>query len=81
MYQVAFGIAEFPRFVPWLMLNRQGLAILIHPNTLNERRDHLVHPLWLGEMLPILHEEQLTEIKEEEAVDPIIPNTTPHLTA
>ena len=26
MYQVAFAVDLFPRFVPWLMLNRMGLA-------------------------------------------------------
>jgi len=33
MYQVAFSTAEFPKFVPWLMINRRGLAALVHPNT------------------------------------------------
>jgi aromatic ring-cleaving dioxygenase len=30
MYQVAFAVAEFPRLVPWLMLNRDGLDVLVH---------------------------------------------------
>ena len=29
MYQVAFGVEEFPRLVPWLMLNREGLDVLV----------------------------------------------------
>lgn len=33
MYQVAFGTEEFPRIVPWLMLNRAGLTVLVHPET------------------------------------------------
>src|SRR5215510_13326281 len=41
MYQVAFSPEEFPRFVPWLMINRRGLAVLIHPNTGRPRSDHL----------------------------------------
>src|SRR5262245_56621448 len=43
MYQLAFLPAEFPRLVPWLMLNRRGLAVLIHPNTNHPRPDHLAH--------------------------------------
>ena len=41
MYQVAFATAEFARFVPWLMINRRGLAVLIHPNTGHPKPDHL----------------------------------------
>jgi aromatic ring-cleaving dioxygenase len=53
MYQVAFATAEFPRLVPWLMINRNGLAVLVHPNTGRARSDHLIHALWLGEILEI----------------------------
>lgn len=33
MYQVAFPVDEFPRLVPWLMLNRRELSVLVHPLT------------------------------------------------
>ncbi len=51
MYQVKFGVDQFARIVPWLMLNRGGLTILIHPNTGDAYQDHAAHPLWLGEKL------------------------------
>lgn len=53
MYQVAFGVAVFPQIVPWLMLNRRGLSVLVHPNTDNAVEDHDVNPLWLGGKLDL----------------------------
>ena len=53
MYQVAFDTAEFARLVPWLMLNRGALDVLIHPETGNAFDDHTVHALWLGRALPL----------------------------
>ena len=53
MYQVAFPVAEFPRLVPWLMLNRGGLDVLVHPETGDAYDDHTVHALWLGTPLPL----------------------------
>lgn len=77
MFQISFDIATFAQLVPWLMLNRNGLAILIHPNTGRERADHLTHALWLGEILPILHDDMLSESAEPEG--PRTPNTDPGL--
>lgn len=51
MYQVAFLPEQFSEVVSWLMLNREGLAILIHPETGNDVQDHTDHSLWLGETL------------------------------
>jgi aromatic ring-cleaving dioxygenase len=53
MFQVAFATELMSTFVPWLMLNRLGLTVLVHPNTDQPRDDHLVHALWLGGMLPL----------------------------
>ncbi len=42
MYQVAFTVDVLPRSLPWLLLNRHGLSVLIHPNTgLGARRPYL----------------------------------------
>lgn len=53
MYQVAFEVAEFPRLVPWLMLNRDGLSVLVHPLTGDDYQDHARFALWLGTPLPL----------------------------
>lgn len=73
MFQVAFLPALFPTLVPWLMLNRAGLNVLVHPNTGAPRADHLVHAAWLGAVLP-LKGEVLPEI-EDVAVMETEPNT------
>jgi len=53
MYQVAFAPALFPTLVPFLALNREGLAVLVHPETGRQRADHLKHAFWMGAMLPL----------------------------
>ena len=53
MYQVAFAVAEFPRLVPWLMLNRDGLDVLIHPRSGDSVADHTRFAMWLGHVLPL----------------------------
>ena len=65
MYQVAFAAAEFPRIVPWLMLNRDGLSILIHPLSGDGNLDHSRYALWLGEPVP-LRLEVLRRLTEEQ---------------
>lgn len=53
MYQVKFDPPEFARIVPWLMLNRDGLNILVHPETGDAYQDHAVNALWLGDKLAL----------------------------
>jgi len=53
MYQVAFEPDQFAKLVPWLMLNRDGLTILLHPNTDDAVADHRDQPFWFGEVLPL----------------------------
>lgn len=78
MYQLAFAVAEFPRLVPWLMLNRDGLSILVHPNTLCPRDDHLVHALWLGDPLPLKEEPLPVQLSARAEIEELPPaNTAP----
>jgi len=53
MFQIAFDLDTFQQVVPWLMLNRRGLSILIHPETGDHVPDHRDFPIWLGEKLAL----------------------------
>jgi DOPA 4,5-dioxygenase len=53
MYQAVFAPEEFGRIVPWLMLHREGLTVLVHPSTGDSLGDHLDRSLWFGEVLPL----------------------------
>ena len=76
MYQLAFTPGLLPQILPWLLLNRHGLSVLIHPNTGFARDDHLLHALWLGTPLPLLGD----RLPNEPGADGIslpLTNTTP----
>ena len=53
MYQIAFAPELFPTLVPFLMMNRMGLTLLVHPQSGRPRDDHTVNAMWLGEVLPV----------------------------
>lgn len=53
MYQVLFAPEEFGKLVPWLMINRRGLDILVHPDSGNDLTDHRDDALWLGAKLAL----------------------------
>ena len=53
MYQVKFAPDQFGGLVPWLMLHREGLDVLVHPSTGDDVGDHTDHALWLGEKLAL----------------------------
>lgn len=53
MFQIAFAPDLFSALVPWLMLHRSGLDILVHPETGQDLEDHSSHAAWLGNRLPL----------------------------
>ena len=53
MYQVAFAADQYASLSQWLMLNRHGLTVLIHPETGDAVADHSDHALWMGSVLPL----------------------------
>jgi aromatic ring-cleaving dioxygenase len=53
MYQIAFPSVLLATLLPWLMLNCDGLTILLHPETRNDYVDHTEHAVWFGADLPL----------------------------
>jgi aromatic ring-cleaving dioxygenase len=47
-FNVMFETPEFQNVVPWLMLNRDGLDVLVHPLTDSSYNDHTAYAMWLG---------------------------------
>jgi aromatic ring-cleaving dioxygenase len=53
MFQIAFPRETLASLVPWLMLNRDGLTLLLHPDTGDAYVDHAEHAVWFGAVLPL----------------------------
>ena len=79
MFQIAFAPELFATLVPWLMLNHDGLSILIHPNTTSPKRDHLSDRLWIGEALALA--EEVLPDRSDAPEEAGAPNTRPTLSA
>jgi DOPA 4,5-dioxygenase len=47
-FRFTFTAAQFENVVPWLMLNREGLDVLVHPLTDNSYDDHSRYAVWRG---------------------------------
>src|SRR5205814_10633851 len=47
-FNVIFETPEFQNLVPWLMLNREGLDVLVHPLTDSSYNDHTAPAMWSG---------------------------------
>ena len=53
MFQIVFPAEMLAAFVPWLMLNRDDLVVLLHPETGDDLTDHTAHAAWFGAILPL----------------------------
>lgn len=53
MYQIQFMPDLFPTLVPFVMMNRMGLTILLHPQSGRPRDDHTINATWMGAVLPV----------------------------
>ena len=51
--QLAFKAALFAEVIPWLLLNRQGLVVFIHPITGQDLIDHRDRAMWMGAVRPL----------------------------
>ncbi|MFP8777089.1 DOPA 4,5-dioxygenase family protein [Hydrogenophaga sp. RWCD_12] len=51
--QLAFKAALFADVIPWLLLNRQGLVVFVHPITGQDLVDHRDRALWMGAVRPL----------------------------
>ena len=45
---LVFKPDQFEHVVPWLMLHREGLDVLVHPLTEDAVEDHSSYAIWLG---------------------------------
>jgi aromatic ring-cleaving dioxygenase len=52
-FNVIFKTDEFQNIVPWLMLNHDGLDVLVHPLTESSYNDHSINALWIGKPVPM----------------------------
>ncbi|ROV91255.1 hypothetical protein VPNG_09684 [Cytospora leucostoma] len=78
MFEVnLFTPAQFGAFVPWLVIHRGQLSVLVHPNTDepgshwgNELRNHTARATWLGDKVPLdvaaFYRLKQQELEEEE---------------
>ena len=63
-FNMIFETPEFQRIVPWLMLNRDGLSVLVHPLTESNYDDHSKYAMWLGTPVPLRLERLSAKLPE-----------------
>jgi DOPA 4,5-dioxygenase len=63
-FNIIFEVPEFQNLVPWLMLNREGLNVLVHPLTESNYDDHSTYALWLGTPVPLRLERLIAQLPD-----------------
>lgn len=56
MFEVnLFTPAQFGAFIPWLVIQRGPLSVLIHPNSApdEDERNHTQRAVWMGDRIPL----------------------------
>jgi DOPA 4,5-dioxygenase len=53
MYLFSFSPEVFAAVVPFVMMNRMGLTVLLHPESGRPRDDHTINAAWMGEVLAV----------------------------
>ena len=52
-FQIELTSNELGAVTEWLILHRDGLSVLLHPETGNELLDHTAHAVWFGTPLEL----------------------------
>jgi DOPA 4,5-dioxygenase len=53
MFEIELEADQLGPLVAWLMRNRDGLSVLVHPLSGDDEADHTAHVVWLGGPLPL----------------------------
>lgn len=53
MFEIDFSTENFERIVTYLMIHRESLSVLIHPQSGNDLYDHSQCAMWLGKQLEL----------------------------
>lgn len=48
-----FGPERLGEVMPWLLLNRDGCIVFLHPETGDAMADHTTHAVWFGPAQPL----------------------------
>lgn len=64
-FNIIFEKPEFPKIVPWLILNHEELSVLIHPLSPSNYDDHSKYAMWLGTPVPLRLERLSKQLPQE----------------